>query len=518
MCRLKSLLRLLCALALLLCSLPLRRVAAQETPQQPFEGLVWTYTALGDSLAYGYPNVTDGYVPDYAKYIQNDTGNTVNLINLGVPGWTSSQLLDAVKNNQNFRTAIASSQVITFDIGGNDLNAALTKFQNGTCGGPFGQDCLLAADAQLKQNYAAILNEILSLRKTSNTIVLTMDIYNPFVTLLKSNGVLGLLKPYLDDVNAFIQTTAKANNVPCAQVYRAFNGVNGNEEANDKGYLTFDHFHPSTLGYKVIADQFRALGYTPLIGTVNSIDDAQFFVRRQYLDFLNRAPDASGFNFWTSQITNCGANQTCVANARVNVSAAFFLSTEFQQTGYFAYRFYKVAYNRQPRFAEFVPDAQAIGQNVVVGQGNWQQQLEQNKTAYANSFVASSAFIAKYPLTLTAAQYVDALNANAGNVLSTADRNALVNGLTAGTETRATVLRKIVDNQTLINSEFTRAFVLMEYFGYLRRNPDDPPDGNLNGYNFWLNKLNAAGGDYNKAEMVKAFINSTEYRQRFGAQ
>jgi hypothetical protein len=67
-----------------------------------------------------------------------------------------------------------------------------------------------------------------------------------------------------------------------------------------------------------------------------------------------------------------------------------------------------------------------------------------------------------------------------------------------------------------VQREFPRAFVQMQYFGYLRRNPDDQPDGNLNGYNFWLNKLNQFNGNFVQAEMVKAFINSAEYRHRFG--
>ncbi len=66
-------------------------------------------------------------------------------------------------------------------------------------------------------------------------------------------------------------------------------------------------------------------------------------------------------------------------------------------------------------------------------------------------------------------------------------------------------------------SEFNEAFVLMQYFGYLRRNPNDPPDADFSGYNLWLNKLNSFGGNFVNAEMVKAFITSIEYRQRFDA-
>jgi hypothetical protein len=103
------------------------------------------------------------------------------------------------------------------------------------------------------------------------------------------------------------------------------------------------------------------------------------------------------------------------------------------------------------------------------------------------------------------------LNANTGGSLTTADRDALVNGLGSGTETRATVLRKVSENATFSQREFNRAFVLMEYFGYLRRNPDE------SGFQFWLNKLNAFNGDFRAAEMVKAFITSFEYRGRFGS-
>lgn len=92
----------------------------------------------------------------------------------------------------------------------------------------------------------------------------------------------------------------------------------------------------------------------------------------------------------------------------------------------------------------------------------------------------------------------------------------VIGGLAAGTETRATVLRKVVENQALVRKESNRAFVLMQYFGYLQRSPDDPPDGNLSGYDFRLGRLNEFGGDYVRAEMVKAFLSAGEYRRRFG--
>jgi hypothetical protein len=81
---------------------------------------------------------------------------------------------------------------------------------------------------------------------------------------------------------------------------------------------------------------------------------------------------------------------------------------------------------------------------------------------------------------------------------------------------RARALRLVAENATLMQQEFNRAFVLMQYFGYLRRNPNDAQDTDYSGYDFWLTKLNEFNGNFVNAEMVKAFILSGEYRGRFG--
>ncbi|MCA1594501.1 MAG: PQQ-dependent sugar dehydrogenase, partial [Acidobacteria bacterium] len=255
--------------------------------------------------------------------------------------------------------------------------------------------------------------------------------------------------------------------------------------------------------------------------TSNPIDDPQFFVRQHYHDFLNREPDSGGLSFWTSQITECSQpGATCSAEVRrINVSAAFFLSIEFQQTGYLVYRAYKAAYGNIPgkpvplRFSEFLPDTQQIGQGVIVGAQGWEAQLESNKRAYFDSFVTLPRFTSAYPQTMTAAQFVDALNANTGGALSQAERDALVAALSTNAQTRAQVVRSVAENQIFSQREFNRAFVLMQYFGYLRRTPDEAPEPglNFNGYNFWLGKLDQFGGNFVDAEMVKAFITIREY-------
>jgi len=267
-------------------------------------------------------------------------------------------------------------------------------------------------------------------------------------------------------------------------------------------------------------------------GTTNPLDDAnaQFFVRQHYIDFLNREPDSGGLAFWTNQITSCGSDTQCVEIRRINVSAAFFLSIEFQETGYLVYRAYKVAYNppgipvpvRYNMF-EFIPDTQQLAKGVIVGQPNWEQQLESNKQAFFAEFVLRLRFTQKYPTSYTPAQFVDALYANAGVTPPTSERQIAIAEFggaanTIDTSARARVLRRVSDNATLKQQELNKAFVLMEYFGYLRRNPFDPPEPTLDfqGYNFWLNKLNQFNGNFVNAEMVKAFIISGEYRHRFG--
>ncbi len=242
------------------------------------------------------------------------------------------------------------------------------------------------------------------------------------------------------------------------------------------------------------------------------------------VDFLSREPDEAGFNFWVNNIEACGADVQCRERARINTSAAFFLSIEFQQTGYLIHRLYLSAYGNIPdapvpvRLGEFRTDSQAIGKGVVVNKIGWEALLENNKQAFAAEFVQRSRFLTSFPASITPAQFVDTLNQNAGNALAQSERDQLVSDLTTGMKTRAQVLRAVAEDPDLNTTEFNRAFVLMQYFGYLRRNPNDAPESGLNfdGYSFWLNKLNQFNGNFVDAEMVKAFITSGEYRQRFG--
>ena len=261
----------------------------------------------------------------------------------------------------------------------------------------------------------------------------------------------------------------------------------------------------------------------PGTNTPITIEDTDFFVQQQYVDFLSRFPDASGFAHWQNVINECGTNAQCREVNRINVSGAFFLAIEFQQTGYLVYRFHKAAFGNLPgapvpvRRETFMPDTRAVANGLVVLADGWEAKLEANKVAFAQAFVQRAEFAAAFPSSMTPTAFVDQLNARAGGPLDAAERQSLINELTANNTTagRASVLRKVAEDPTLEAAEKNRAFVLMQYFGYLKRNPNEGRDTDWSGYNFWLGNLEKFGGNFVQAELVKAFLQSVEYNSRF---
>ncbi|HZE69176.1 MAG TPA: FG-GAP-like repeat-containing protein, partial [Pyrinomonadaceae bacterium] len=215
----------------------------------------------------------------------------------------------------------------------------------------------------------------------------------------------------------------------------------------------------------------------------NPVDDARYFVREHYYDFLNRTPDPGGLDYWTGNITQCGTDVRCIHNRRIDVSAAFFIELEFQETGYVVYRFHRAAFGTWPNtstrvnmtFAQFMADR---GQ-LVAGSG-----LPQSTESFANGFVQRTEFLQTYPVSQSNAQFVNQLFDTAGLTPFTTERQQEIDAMNNNGKTRAQVLLDVIEIPTFKTREYNGAFVLMQYFGYLRRDPDQ------GGYDFWLDVLN----------------------------
>jgi subtilisin family serine protease len=245
---------------------------------------------------------------------------------------------------------------------------------------------------------------------------------------------------------------------------------------------------------------------------VNSIP---FFVRQQYLDFLSREPEAA--EPWSGVLARCpniftgpSVNTDC---DRIAVSQAFFGSPEFRLKGFYAFRFYKLAFDRLPQYTEIVSDMSFVA-------GATEAEVNSRRAQLATAFTARQEFQTAYG-GLSNAQFVDALLGRYGLVsVTTPDpatpdsdtrvtftRATLLNQLDANFLTRAQVFRAIADSDQVQAAEFNSAFVAVQYYGYLRRTPE--PAG-------YQNNLNALQRGVSPREMVNAFLNSAEYRLRFG--
>jgi hypothetical protein len=260
---------------------------------------------------------------------------------------------------------------------------------------------------------------------------------------------------------------------------------------------------PSELWYGNV--KVKPLRLRPGTNVPITINDQDFFVAQNYIDFLGRFAEPGGLTYWVDQINvPCAGNATSIFNRRAAVSTQFIISLEYQETGYYVYRFFAGSLGRQPGYAEFQVDRRQ-----VVGGGG----LEPAKAAYAEAFVQRSEFLAKYPAS-SPAVFVDAVLATMlaynGTDLS-ANRSTYIQTVT--NFGRGVGTRQIIDEAAFQNAEFNKAFVLEQYFGYLRRDKDQ------GGYLYWLNELNNRppndSSTYRK--MVCAFATSGEYQLRFGS-
>ena len=230
--------------------------------------------------------------------------------------------------------------------------------------------------------------------------------------------------------------------------------------------------------------------------------DNDAWLQQHYIDFLGRMPDGAGFNAWLTKLSGCPAaelnNPTSALDCdRTEVSSAFFRSPEFQLKGYYVLRFYQATLGRLSTYNEYVADARAVT-------GQTDQELAQKRAAFPLGWVTRQEFLAKYPTSLSAEDFVARLAQTAGGV---SNQTQLAADLAAGRKTRAQVVLEVVESREVFDRFYNRAFVAMTYFGYLRRDPD------AEGYRAWLELLDRTG-DY--SHMVWGAVYSPEYQLRFG--
>jgi hypothetical protein len=233
----------------------------------------------------------------------------------------------------------------------------------------------------------------------------------------------------------------------------------------------------------------------------NPIDSSEYFVRQHYFDFLRRDPDQGGLNYWTARIDNCNGDPTCVSRERITVSAAFFVEREFQDNGSFIYRMYRAALNRRPTFQEFGQSSSSYDSwRLAFG-------VETARRNISNGLREGIEFQNFFPASMPNSVFVNLLFDRANLFPFASERQAFIDAMNQGA-TRADILIALAEFPAFKQREYNPSFVIIQYFDYLRRDPDEA------GYNFWLNILN--GQPENYRGMVCSFITSTEYQLQFG--
>jgi hypothetical protein len=268
-------------------------------------------------------------------------------------------------------------------------------------------------------------------------------------------------------------------------------------------------FNPGSRSFSLVSAETEAVfnAMPDSIATANPLDTEMFFVRQQYVDFLGREADDGGLAYWTNEIERCGADAACLRARRVDVAAAFFMEDEHQQTGSYVYRLYKGALGRQLDYGEFASDRQQ-----VLASSN----LNASKAAFADAFVQRPEFAQKYAGDTTAENFVDALlntMRNSSAVDMGAERARLIAQYNAGgnlNQSRSLALQAAIETDVFKQAEYNKSFVLMQYFGYLKRSPEQA------GFDFWLNVLDNKEPN-NYRGMVCSFITSAEYQSRFSS-
>jgi lysophospholipase L1-like esterase len=225
--------------------------ATIKTPLPDVTGETWDYIILGSSIGTWWAQY-------YGDLVESDLG--VKLIYRSY--YESHQsvfgLLKNIRNDERLRGDIQKAEVITIGVGSADMFYAVTNFG---AGGQNDQTRLKEEVNTFRETYETMLTELLSLTSPTDTIIRVMDFYYPYVGRDQEKGIYNQTKRSWQRFNKCIIQAARKHGIPVAQVFQAFHGSHGNDDPAEKGYLDPDGKHSSEAGMKVIAEEFRKLGY-----------------------------------------------------------------------------------------------------------------------------------------------------------------------------------------------------------------------------------------------------------------
>lgn len=216
------------------------------------------YVALGDSIATGAA-ATTSYVEEFASRVEGNLDRNVAITNLARNGWTSADLLRALRTDPAVREAVAGADLITWNIGGNDLLRVL-ETTGAEAPGDEDTEQVGATVDELKARWDEIVAELADLRRDDTVVLRTMDVYHPFVAQHRQAGVFETLAPFLDEVNAHLAATEGEHGIRVAEVHAAINGAEGLTDPAAKDLLAVDGVHPSDTGQRLIAELLFDLG------------------------------------------------------------------------------------------------------------------------------------------------------------------------------------------------------------------------------------------------------------------
>jgi LPXTG-motif cell wall-anchored protein len=201
--------------------------------------------SLGDSITYGYG------LSDLNKAYPHLIGNRLNNVtNISHPGWTSTDLLTALKTGQA-TAKLQEADVITLNIGANDLMQAIGLGEIITSQQPFVPTEEHLNKISLASNQLAVnLQELIAIiRANSAAPILLYSIYNPFGQ--SQDPFAASLHMLGEQVTTNVNTLVLG---PLSSVTGAiYLDTNSTFNGNQSTYIIPGDIHPTLAGHEALA-------------------------------------------------------------------------------------------------------------------------------------------------------------------------------------------------------------------------------------------------------------------------